>query len=419
LKERERPLGTVTLADAIFAAAVLGILGIFLYAVREVLTPPVVFLLVIFVLSPLWGRPVYRTLAIAATALFLLWLLRETGFLLAPFVLAFLLAYILDPLVDQVERLRLPRSAAIGVLAVPVLAGAVFVVVFGAPAVARELSTLVGELPGAWEAIAGWLDRVRGRIVALGIPGLDEQTLPRVSEVDAQAVTGYVQERAGELAEGVWTAVLGLGRGLASAATVVGYVVLTPILTFYLLRDYDRMLRRARELLPEKRRERWSEFAHRYHTLLSRYLRGQVLVAVVIGALTFIGFSILGFPFALLLGVIAGVFNLVPYLGVYISLVPALAIAFLSGSLLVSLLKIAVVFGGVQILEGAVLSPMIVGHSVELNPVWIMVALAVFGFFFGLVGLLMAVPLAILIKIALERGLEAYRSSEFYRAAPE
>lgn len=403
------------LRDVVIAVTVIALFAVFLYSVRGILSPPVAFLLLIFVLAPGWGRPVYRALSIIATALFLLWILRETGFLIAPFALAFILAYILDPLVDQVQRLRVPRGVAILILAVPALAAVTFALVFGLPAVGGEARRLIQELPEAWDSVAAWLTGIRGRIIALGLPGLTDETLPRIDEVDAQAVAAYVQSQSEELGRRFGSAVLGFGKGLASALTVLGYVVLTPILTFYLLRDYDRILAKAADLIPHDRREGWKRFASHYDTLLSRYLRGQVLVATLVGLLTFVGFWILDFPFALVLGVVAGVFNLVPYLGVYVSLVPALAIALLSGSLLISLVKVAVVFGAVQVLEGAVLGPLIVGEAVEMNPVWIIAALALFGFFFGFVGLLMAVPLAIFFKLAFERGLAAYRASEFYR----
>ena len=135
------------------------------------------------------------------------------------------------------------------------------------------------------------------------------------------------------------------------------------------------------------------------------------------GVLTGLGFWILGFPYALLLGVVAGVFNIVPYLGLVVSLVPALIIALFSGSVLLSLGKIALVFGVVQLLDSSVIGPRILGESVGLHPVWVILALAVSGFFFGFVGLLLAIPLAVLVKLLLAYGLERYRGSALYRGA--
>ena len=157
-----------------------------------------------------------------------------------------------------------------------------------------------------------------------------------------------------------------------------------------------------------------SEFAGEYDRLLNRYLRGQVLLAASVGLIVGVGFWAVGFPYPLLLGLVAGVFNVVPYLGFAVSLVLALAIALFSGSVLVSLGKVALVFGVQQVGEN-VLGPLIIGESVGLHPVWMLLAISLFGFFFGFVGLLVAVPVAVLAKLAISSALRRYRSSTWYR----
>ena len=209
-----------------------------------------------------------------------------------------------------------------------------------------------------------------------------------------------------------------MGRGLGSAAAVAGYVVLTPVLTFYLLRDYDRILARLRGLLPRGREAAVVEFAREYDVLLSRYLRGQLTVALIIGVMTGTLLFVVQFPYAFLLGALAGVMGLIPFLGLVLSLIPAVIVALVSGSVLVSLVKVAVVYTLVQILDGGVISPRIVGDSVGLHPVWIVLALSVGGFFFGFVGILISVPVAVGVKLVAVRGLERYRSSELY-GSPE
>ncbi len=137
----------------------------------------------------------------------------------------------------------------------------------------------------------------------------------------------------------------------------------------------------------------------------------------MVGVLAGLGFWLLNFPYALLLGVVAGVFNVVPYLGLIASLIPALLIALFSGAILLSLGKIALVFVVVQLLDGTVIGPRIVGESVGLHPVWVILALAVAGFFAGFVGLLMAIPLAVLVKLLLRMALARYESSQLFRGS--
>jgi len=167
--------------------------------------------------------------------------------------------------------------------------------------------------------------------------------------------------------------------------------------------------------VPEDSRRTVLSLAREYDDLLSRYLRGQVTVALSVGAITGVGLWIAQFPYAFLLGAIVAVFSVVPYLGLVLSLIPALIIALMTAPVVTSLLKVAVVYGAAQALEGAVISPRIVGESVGLHPVWVVLALAVGGFFFGFVGLLIAVPVAVGIKLLVLEGLERYRASDVYR----
>ena len=197
--------------------------------------------------------------------------------------------------------------------------------------------------------------------------------------------------------------------------SIAGYVVLTPVLTFYLLRDWDRLRSVAANLLPAARKEEVVSLAGEYDRLLGRHLRGQITVAVISGTIVAVALGVMSFPYAAMLGLLMAVFNVVPYLGLVLSLVPAVFIALVSGSIGASLLKVAVAYGLAQGLENAVVSPRIVGDSVGLHPFWVVLALAVGGFFFGFVGLLIAVPAAVGVKLLVERALTQYRASALFR----
>ena len=342
------------------------------------------------------------------------WLLATTGFLLAPFVLGFGLAYVLDPLVDALVERRVARSLAIVLLALPVVGAGVAAVLFGIPALVGQIDEFVQAAPELVALVGDWLSGIREFVV--GIPGVDEDVVPDLANLDPEEIVAFLQERREQLASGTWRGVLGLGRGLGSAATVAGYVFLTPILTFYLLRDYDGILARLRGLLPRSREAGVVEFAREYDVLLSRYLRGQLTVALIIGVLTGTLLLVVQFPYAFLLGALAGVMGLIPFLGLVLSIIPAVIIALVSGSVLWSLAKVAFVYGLVQILDSGIISPRVVGDSVGLHPVWIVLALSVAGFFFGFVGLLISVPAAVGVKLVMVRGLERYRSSELYES---
>jgi predicted PurR-regulated permease PerM len=212
---------------------------------------------------------------------------------------------------------------------------------------------------------------------------------------------------------------MGVGRGLQTGLTILGYLILTPVLAFYLLRDFPSMGRAIEQVLPPTRRAGTLLFLRRYDQLLGEYLRGQLLVATFVGIATGLGFWIVGFPNAVLLGVVAGIFNIVPYLGLIVSLVPALLIALLTPPLWLSLIKVAGVFFVVQSLDSYFISPKIVGDRVGLHPVWVMFAIIGFASVFGIVGLLLAIPLAVLVKLVIENGVATYKASVYYKDTVE
>ena len=402
------------------AQAVVAVLvfGMFLFSVQELLNPFLLFWLLVVVLYPFRGVSGHGLLLSLAAVLTVFWLLATTGFLLAPFVLGLGFAYVLDPLVDKLVARRVGRSVAIGLLALPVVGAAAVAVLYGVPALGGQVDQLIRTAPDLVQRGAGWFSEIREQILLWGVPGVNEQSFPDLRTVDPARVVDFLQERRERLASNTWQGILGLGRGLGSAATVTGYVVLTPVLTFYLLRDYDHILAWLQRLLPRSREAAVMDFVREYDDLLSRYLRGQVTVALIVGIVTGALLFIARFPYPLLLGGLAGVLGLIPFLGLMLSIIPAVILALVSGSVLVSLVKVAVVYGSVQILDGGVISPRIVGESVGLHPVWIVLALSVGGFFLGFVGLLMGVPLAVGVKLLTIRGLDRYRRSQLYEATP-
>ncbi len=396
----------------VYGVLVLGAAGLLVWAVRPVLTPVVLYLVLLALLGPYAGRRGHALVVTVSTLLMAIWLLDTLGGLLAPFILALAFAYILDPVVDVLEGRRINRGLAIGLLAIPVLGLVVLVGAVAVPALVDQIASFLNGLPDALTRLEDWFAGVRGWLGRLRVPFLPGyEPFRDFALFDPERIAQFVQERQARILGGGLGAVLGVGRGLATLLAVLGYVVLTPILVVYLLRDFDGLKQRAVELIPPARREKWVAFGHEYDRLLARFLRGQVIEATIVGLLTWIGLWIAGFPYSGLVGVIAGVFNLVPYLGLVASIIPVIVIALLSGHVLGSLLRAGIVFAIVQFIDGSITGPRIVGSSVGLHPVWVMLALAVGGFFFGFVGLLLAMPAAVFIKLLLREALARYRAS--------
>ncbi|MGH7465619.1 MAG: AI-2E family transporter [Longimicrobiales bacterium] len=400
----------------VYGAIVFAVAALFLFSIQSALSPMIAYVLLLMLVAPFVGTDRHTTLVIAATLALGVWLLDTIGTLLAPFILAFVLAYILDPAVDVLERRRIPRGIAVALLVLPVLVLIALAIGFGIPALMNQVEALIELLPAAAERAIEWLERTRAAAGRWNLPFLSDDVI--ASALDPDRIGAFVQSRQEAIAQGAWGTVAGFGRGVGIALSILGFVVLTPVLMIYLLKDFDNIKVRIAALVPQARRASWLSFATEYDLLLSRFLRGQLIAAALVGVLTWLGLWIAGVPYAGLVGAIAGVFNLVPYLGLVVSVIPVLIIALLSGSFLSIVVRAGIVFAIVQTIDSTIAGPRIVGGSVGLHPVWVILALAIGGAFFGFVGLLIAMPAAVLIKLLLQRALLRYRGSVMFLGAP-
>jgi predicted PurR-regulated permease PerM len=399
----------------LYAAIVLLVAGLFLYTLIPVLSPVILFVILLVLLAPFRGSRQYLVLVLAGGLLIALWLLRTLGSLLAPFVVALIIAYMLDPLVDRIERRGLKRPVAVAVLLVPLLALAIVGAIFGIPALIGQAGDVIDKIPAAVERLIAWVENTRIRLQRL--PFLRGEAVDRAFDsISTERLAAYIQQQQAQIASHLWGTVLGVGKGVTMVLTILGYLVMVPVLVVYLLLDFDAIVVRALVLLPEPLRERSKPLLKEYDALLALYFRGQVLAALIVGVLTWLLLLIVGFPYSGLVGAVAGVFNLVPYLGIVVSAIPALIIAVLSGNVAISLLKAGAVMFVVQLIDGTVTGPKIVGNSVGLHPVWVILTLAVGSFFFGFVGLLLAMPAGVLAKLLLQSAWRRYRSSEAYKS---
>jgi predicted PurR-regulated permease PerM len=400
----------------VYGALVLAAAALFLFSIQSALSPVIAYVLLLMLMAPFAGTDRHSTVVIAATFALSVWLLESMGTLLAPFILAFVLAYILDPAVDVLERRRVPRGIAVALLVMPVLLLIAVAIGFGIPALINQIEALFERLPAAAARAIEWIAQTRVSAQRWNLPFLSDEVIARW--LDPERIAAYVEARQEAIAQGAWGTVMGFGRGVGIALSILGFLVLTPVLMIYLLKDFDHIRLRVAELMPHSRREAWLDFAAEYDALLSRFLRGQLIAAALVGVLTWLGLWIAGVPYAGLVGAVAGVFNLVSYLGLVVSIIPVLIIALLSGSFLSIIIRAGIVFAIVQTIDSTVAGPRIVGGSVGLHPVWVILALAVGGAFFGFVGLLIAMPVAVLIKLLLHHGLARYRSSATFLRAP-
>lgn len=328
-------------------------------------------------------------------------LLRDV---LLPFVAALALAYLLDPLADRLERWGMSRLAATIAILFVFLLMFVLVLVLLAPLLGQQLAGLVARLPAdAAKLQALVLERGGPWLERLGGAQLTEEAKNSLGDLVGEA-TKWV----GSVLQSLWT-------GGTAIIGVFSLLVLTPVIAFYLLVDWDRMVSTVDSWLPLEHRDTIRGLLQEMDVSIAGFLRGQALVCVLLGLFYAIGLSLLGVNFGALIGIISGFLSFIPYVGSLTGLVLSVGVAIVQfwPDWTWPLATLGVFVAG-QFLEGNIFQPKFVGDSIGVHPVWLMFALLAFGSLFGFVGLLLAVPLAAVIGVLCRFALRQYLASNIY-----
>ncbi len=342
-------------------------------------------------------------LGVALVATLVFWLLAPV---LAPFVVAAVMAYVLHPLVLRLERLagaRLPRALAVllvEVLAILALLGILLLLV---PILVREWPLLQQQLPLLLDRLA---ESINPLLNQLGLNvSLD------LRDLKTQLVSYLSANR-----EDWWAPLMSsLKMGGSAALALMGYVVLVPVALFYLLHDWTRMVNSVVELVPPAWREIFDGFMQESDLVLGEYLRGQLLVMLALAVFYAVGLRLFGLDLALPIGVFTGLAVFVPYLGFGVGLVLALLAGLLQFASVQAVVMVSVVFGLGQLIESFVLTPRLVGERIGLHPLSVILALMAFGQLLGFLGVLIALPASAVLLVALRRLRLRYLESDLYQ----
>jgi predicted PurR-regulated permease PerM len=323
---------------------------------------------------------------------------------LLPFVAGAALAYLLDPVADRLQRLGLGRFGATIIILV------VFVLVFGL--------LLIIAVPIAVQQVIKFAEQVPGYVVRLQAL-MAEHGGPLIREFGGEEALGQVQRSLGDLvgqgAKWVTTFLRSLWSGSQAVIGLVSIFVVTPVVAFYLLVDWDRMIAAIDGWVPPRHRETVRRLGREMDRAVSGFVRGQTTVCIFLGLFYATGLAVLGLNFGILIGLFAGLISFIPYVGSLTGLLVSVGVAlvqFLPDWSLV-LATLGVFFVG-QFIEGNILSPKLVGASAGLHPVWVMFALLAFGSLFGFLGLLLAVPIAAIIGVLTRFAIHRYQESPLF-----
>jgi predicted PurR-regulated permease PerM len=339
-------------------------------------------------------------LAVTAAFIFLFWLLRG---MLLPFVLGMALAYVSDPLADRLERVHVPRWLA-SVIVLGVIVGlGVLMLVLIVPAIVTQAIQLAEQTPL-------YLDELRHRILP--------QLTRFVARVGGPSDAADVQKAAGAYVGSVSSWMFGMlshvwSSGLA-LANVMYVMLLTPLVAFYFLRDWDKMVARIDSWMPRRHAVGIRGLAHEINDILAGFIRGQATVCLIFAVYYSVALSLAGLDFGIIIGTAAGVLTFIPYLGAITGLFASVIVASFQFTDHSRILIVAGVYILGHLIEANLVTPTLVGGRVKLHPVWIIFALSAGGVLFGFTGILLAVPAAAVVGVLVRFALSHYLGSDFY-----
>lgn len=334
---------------------------------------------------------------IATVAFFaVLWAL---GDVILPFIVGMAIAYFLDPVADRLERLGCSRAMATTIISLIALAIVVLTALIVVPLVVQQATELVAAAPQIFEQLRVFLTE--------RFPSLVDNTSPIRQSLASLGET--IQARGAELLQNVLSSAVGV-------LNVLVFLVVAPVVAFYMLLDWDNMVARIDDLLPRDHQRVIRRLASQIDQTLASFVRGQGTVCLILGTFYAIALMVVGLQFGLVVGLIAGLLTFIPYVGALVGGVLSVGLAlFQFWGEWWQIVAVAIIFQIGQVAEGNVLTPKLVGSSVGLHPVWLIFALSAFGAVFGFVGLLVAVPVAAVIGVLVRFGVERYQEGLLYK----
>lgn len=353
-------------------------------------------------MGPSW-RLVLVWLAVACLVVVTLMLLRGV---LLPFLVGMAAAYVLDPLADRLQRLGFGRTMATLTLTVLFFAALVPLVLLLLPVIIDQVVDLAARLPSYLEELRNRAARLTRLLDAQGI-------------FEGTSVQGLVARFSERALSFVGTAVASVVTSGLAVLNLISLLFVTPIVTFYLLRDWDRMVAAVARVIPPRHLPTARQLGAEIDLVLAGFLRGQGMVCLFLAGFYGLGLALVGLNHGAIIGMLTGLFSFIPYVGMLVGVVVGLLVALFQFDSLFQVALVGAVFALGQFIEGNFLTPRIVGARIRLHPVWVIFAVLAGTALFGLPGTFLGTPVAAIIAVLVRFGIERWRGSRYYRAADQ
>ena len=365
---------------------------IFVVIERKVISPVWLILIAIFLTTPYRKRSPFKEVWIIGWVLLVIYVVFKSGNLLIPFILAFAIALLFAPIVDYFETKRIPRIVSSLFFVLFILGFVGLFLFFLIPLLFSQLHDLLTFLYNQIPYITDFLAKIKDKLANIGIVVEDKDIVNRIVPELIKFIKGLI------------TNIFNITKSLATVIQIILYIVIVPILALYTMLEWRKIMNFLKKNV--KKDSFWDKFLNKAIPLLSRYIRSQILLMIMVGTIIGLPLYLLGVKYAILIGFFAGIMNIIPNIGYILSLIPAIIIALLSPHPFITIIKVLAVYLVEQLLENYLLVPKILGDAVKLHPLIIITVLAFATYFSGIVGLIIAVPITALVKIAIEINRE-------------
>lgn len=362
--------------------------ALLIYFSVSIISPIFIYLLILIFFFIHKKEAIVKSVFFLSTLIFFVWIINELLTVLTPFLISFLFAYLLNPVIKYLETKKINRTIAVLILVFGVLLLVGMAISFVVPPFIAQIGLLIKLAPQKISDIEKFIsETILPELNRLGI------LYPEIQKSLSAEIPAKLQS----VLNGLLTGLLNIFGTLSFIFNQIINIVVIPVITFYFLRDYEKIFNSIVNLFSEEHRASINKLSERVNKIFGNYIRGYLLVSLFNGTIITIGLTIIGVPYAVVLGILSALLNFIPYFGMIISVTIGFLVSVLSGLSGIQLLFVPILYIGENIIESYFISPKIIGEKVGLHPLLILLALFVFGYFSGLIGMLIGVPVTALI----------------------
>lgn len=366
------------------------------------LSPPLVFAVTVILLYPFRKNKLIKIFYYLSIIIFIIWFFDSLSQILLPFIISFTIAYILNPLTEKLVARNIPRIWSSLIVILSFLICIILIMIFLAPEIVNQFTLMINSLPQAVNDIETWIEfSLIPFLTSLGIASQDLQN--KLLEQVPLKLETLLNTFLGSLS--------GIFTGITAILTQLVNLILIPFLTFYILKDFDGLKTLVKTMLPVDNRNNIIYYYHKFDEIIGSYIRGSLFASLIHGVGVFIFLYLLNIKFAVFLGAVSALLNLIPYFGLLVSIILTAIVALFSGNPGLQIPLATLIYLLQNLLETSYITPKVVGERIGLHPAVLILSLMVFAYFFGFVGLLLALPVTSILIMFFKEWLEKRESN--------